>query len=643
MVPGLLGFSPGLDGPGDCSGRIAAWINRPVGVGCFHLEGREGMRRSTRIVLIALVLVSRSAMPQDTVLDFSLVDVPNEPVPSVAATTVVNGLTALELTRGPGLTIFNLTRGFSAQSWITGLEPGIPASRETAIEYGDYFQFGLTVNPDATASLSTLDISLRRSAIAAPSNLEWQYSFDSFASPGVTISDPLSPWYSTGVFTYLGRNSGSGGVAVDYNYMVEDVSAQGTGNPMPPLDLSGIEALQNIPGGSNLTFRLYGWGNGTGSDTNTLAIGRDAGPKLTGTVVAPPPPGGILRWASDGVSAGGTGTWNDTGFTWLDDGGSASPWVSASTAVFGGVGADVFVESAVTVEKGLRFETDGYQLKNGTITLAGGDAATNTIEVASTTIATIEAAVAGTSGWTKTGPGRLVLSAANSISGAATITAGIVEVMHPGGLGGTNVTVAAGGRLALPGDRRINAAVSGLSIEAGPGGGLVDLEGGQLSIAAGGITASDLRASLIAGRNGGTWNGSTGITSTTAATSGGTRGVGYVVAGDGSASVSFAAAGDVDLSGQVNVFDLVAINSSGKYGTGSASVWSQGDFNYDGSTNVFDLVGVNTAGAYGQGNYFPAAQTAGTFAKVTAVPEPATWALGMAAIGAVRLLRRRIP
>ena len=49
--------------------------------------------------------------------------------------------------------------------------------------------------------------------------------------------------------------------------------------------------------------------------------------------------------------------------------------------------------------------------------------------------------------------------------------------------------------------------------------------------------------------------------------------MGYVVAGDSSAKVSFAAPGDTDLNGSVDVFDLVSVNSSGKYGTGAAAVW----------------------------------------------------------------------
>jgi hypothetical protein len=115
--------------------------------------------------------------------------------------------------------------------------------------------------------------------------------------------------------------------------------------------------------------------------------------------------------------------------------------------------------------------------------------------------------------------------------------------------------------------------------------------------------------------------------------------VGYVVAADGSAKVSFAAPGDVDLSGAVNVFDLVGVNSGGKYGAGTAAVWNQGDFNYDGVTNVFDLVSVNTAGAYGQGNYFPAAPS--TSSAVSAVPEPGCLPFLAGGIAALATLRRR--
>ncbi len=298
---------------------------------------------------------------------------------------------------------------------------------------------------------------------------------------------------------------------------------------------------------------------------------------------------------------------------------------------------------------------------------------------------------------TKAGAGTVVFDAANAYTGPTTVSAGTLEVANADALGATNVTVdtgatlaiasgttmkspsvivdggtlaaatvavnsstgitslainagtiagsptvtvGTGGQLSLVQDARVTVSVGGLSVDQAASGGRLDLGAGQVSVAAGGISAADLRADIVAGRNGGAWNGTAGITSSTAASSGGTRAVGYVVNGDGSARVSFAASGDVDLSGAVNVFDLVSINSSGKYGSGTASVWNQGDFNYDGVTNVFDLVGVNTAGAYGQGNYFPAAPTAA--GSVAAVPEPGTSALGsVALLMGLGLLRRR--
>jgi hypothetical protein len=102
--------------------------------------------------------------------------------------------------------------------------------------------------------------------------------------------------------------------------------------------------------------------------------------------------------------------------------------------------------------------------------------------------------------------------------------------------------------------------------------------------------------------------------------------------------VAFAAPGDGDLSGQVNVFDLLEIDSAGKFGNGTPSDWSQGDFNYDGVTNVFDLLAIDTAGAYGQGSYLP---TAAVSATVTAVPEPSTYAIALAGLACGGYLVRR--
>ena len=197
--------------------------------------------------------------------------------------------------------------------------------------------------------------------------------------------------------------------------------------------------------------------------------------------------------------------------------------------------------------------------------------------------------------------------------GSLTIRAGTIT-------GTAQLTVGPGGSVTLPSDGRLILGLSRLTVDETALGGRLDLGAGQVAVATGGVSGADLRADLIAGRNGGGWNGANGIVSSAAAASGGSRSVGYVLGGDGTIRVSFAAPGDTDLNGTTDVFDLVTINGAGAYGTGGSADWARGDFNYDGVTNVFDLVNVNGGGAYGQGSYFPAAAVA--IASPAAVPEP---------------------
>ena len=257
------------------------------------------------------------------------------------------------------------------------------------------------------------------------------------------------------------------------------------------------------------------------------------------------------------------------------------------------------------------------------------------IDVASGSVTQAQAgypAITTATSVTKTGAGTVVFDAVNSYAGPTTVAGGELNLAVSQALATSAVSVGAGGTLSVA--PAVAAEVAGLTLDPA---GLVDLTSGRLVIG-GDATAGDLRAAIIAGRAGGTWNGTTGITSSTAAALG-ARGVGYVVRGDGSATVSFAAPGDTDLSGAVNVFDLVNINSSGKYGNASASNWADGDMNYDGVTNVFDLVAVNGGGAYNQGNYLPAPPPAS--GSVAAVPEPTLflpWAA--AGIATACLIRR---
>ena len=304
---------------------------------------------------------------------------------------------------------------------------------------------------------------------------------------------------------------------------------------------------------------------------------------------------------------------------------------------------------------------------------------------------------------TKTGAGTLVMDAANSYTGPTTVSAGTLEVANANAVASSAVTVASGATLSvasgttmrspsvtvnggtvsagtlavngstgvaaltinsgtiasttavvvgpgglvdLPDAARLSVGVASLAVDQGAGGGKIDLGAGQVTIAAGGITAADLRADIIAGRSGGSWTGAAGITSATAAATPGTRAVGYTVAGNGTARVSFAAPGDTNLDGLVNFSDIQAIINGGRYGqSGTTGVWGVGDFNYDGLVNFTDIQGMLNAGRYGQASYFPAAPLGGLSigdlgggsgsGGIAAVPEPS--AVALVVIAAVAL------
>lgn len=230
-------------------------------------------------------------------------------------------------------------------------------------------------------------------------------------------------------------------------------------------------------------------------------------------------------------------------------------------------------------------------------------------------------------GLVKRGSGTLVLAAANTYTGPTVVEAGTLRLTNGAALGSGSVRVEPGGLLAVAPGLVAQAA----SIELA--GGRIDLTDGRLKLGARSGLEATLRAGLAAGRGTGTWDGPTGIVSSAAAAAPpGSRGLGYLIASDGSATIAFAAAGDTDLDGRVDVFDLVAIGSGGDYGTGTTASWATGDLNYDGRADVFDVVAINTSGAYGLPSYRPAA--------VTAVPEPAT-GFPLGALALAEFARRR--
>ena len=213
----------------------------------------------------------------------------------------------------------------------------------------------------------------------------------------------------------------------------------------------------------------------------------------------------------------------------------------------------------------------------------------------------------------KTGGGKLILTQANSHTSGTVIEAGEVVIRNVAALGSGGLEVLAGAIVTLD----VGFGTVPLAELVLAAGATLEVGAGRITIAAG-ATEAAVRQWLIAGRAGGGWNGSAGIRSAAAAATPASRALGYRVNADGSAVVMFTAVGDTNLDGSANVFDLVGVNTGGRYGSLAAASWSDGDMNYDGRVNGFDLVAINAGGGFNRGPVSGSASSA-----FAALAEPA--------------------
>ena len=251
----------------------------------------------------------------------------------------------------------------------------------------------------------------------------------------------------------------------------------------------------------------------------------------------------------------------------------------------------------------------GTVVDAGTLIVANGDAlgtgattvnATGTLQVGSgVTVKTQSVTIAG---GTLAAAGATILVNATTGIGTLAITSGSVT-------GAPGLTVSGNGVVTLPTGGRQVVDVSTLSIDQADGG-KIDVGTGRINVAVGGITEANLRADVVAGRNGGAFNGTSGIMTTggKASLTSANPAVGYRVLANGSAIVAWAAYGDSNLDGQVNNIDVGLVNNGGKFGAGGTSAtWTEGDFNYSGNVNNIDLGLRNNAALFNAGSYIPSA------------------------------------
>jgi autotransporter-associated beta strand protein len=240
-------------------------------------------------------------------------------------------------------------------------------------------------------------------------------------------------------------------------------------------------------------------------------------------------------------------------------------------------------------------------------------------------------------GLEKLGTGTLVLGGANTFNGGTKVSAGKVVAATSTSFGSGPLTLAAST------SATVNASVgtlkvSGLSI--GTGAALTLNDNALVVDYTGASPIAAVAAAVNSFRNGGTWNGTSGIIASPTVAAGQAIGVAESSGAGTFAGLSVDAtsvlvrrtlAGDANLDLTVNFDDLLKLAAA----YNQAGTWGNGDFNYDGQVNFDDLL--QLAANYNQ-------TLTGSFGgdwalAVSSVPEPGM--LSLLAVAAPLMTRRR--
>lgn len=230
-------------------------------------------------------------------------------------------------------------------------------------------------------------------------------------------------------------------------------------------------------------------------------------------------------------------------------------------------------------------EVQGLATPDVTLTVPAGQTVTDSLR-------------AGAGAVIKEGLGTLVLDKANTHEGGTVVNAGTVIVRNVTGLGSGGLRVKAGATVQLDVGRG-TVSLASIVLEAGA---TIDIGSGRVILAPGAMTAGDAVALLVAGRGDGGWNGGSGFVTRAAMPALG-LGLGFLENDDGSITVAYAAAGDVNLDGAVDILDVAKLLGGGAVDTVASPGWADGDFNYDGVFDILDIVAFLSTNLFDDGPY----------------------------------------
>jgi autotransporter-associated beta strand protein len=409
----------------------------------------------------------------------------------------------------------------------------------------------------------------------------------------------LSPGASPGALTVTGSATlGAGG---NYNWQVYDAS--GTSGSTTGWDLLSVGGALDVAATSVDPFKINLWSlSGVAPEVSGSASNFNSAQNYTWKIASAG--GGISGFAANKFLISTSATNGTGGFANSLGGGTFSIAQSGNdlNLVFTAAAPTVIT---INVASGTQTQSQaGYPTLSGTVPVV------------------------------KTGGGTLVVNAANTVTGSTTVQQGELQLANASALGASKLVPVAGGTVSLT--PFLETTVGGLAPNAG---GLVNLANGKVTVASG-LSPTDLVAAIVAGRADGSWTGTSGITSSVAASdvaSSIPRAVGWLDNGDGSLTAAYAAPGDTNIDWQVDVLDASNFLSFGKFDTGLSATWLEGDFNYDGVVDVLDAADFFGTGLYDAGNY----NTPPGTESIAAVPEPAVWTAVMTGLAALAMASSR--